>query len=505
MTLIESLQNPKLYNHEITDFEVVETHTSWVLLTGEYAYKIKKSVKFDFLDFSTLEKRHFFYQKELERNKSLAAHIYLEILPITGNIKKPEISGTGPVIEYALKMRQFDNDNVLKTLQNKRKLPVRHINTVARILSDFHKKAEKVEPSSNRGSFEHIAQPMLDNFTSCYKLTKDPKVISKLKRLEQWTKQELNNLQPILESRKDNGFIRNCHGDLYLNNMVLINGKPTIFDCIDFNEDFYWIDVINDIAFLMMDLIACKQYFLASAFINKYLTLTGDHQGLTLLKFYMVYRAMILAKITLLGDSAKTLESFATYINLADTLIKPEEPVLILMHGFSGSGKSSLGRKLCPYLNAIQVCSDIERKRLFKAKALPDEQLYSENTTSLTYNYLSSTAEMLLQAGYTTIIDATFLQQSKRQQFIEKAHAVNAKIIIVDVTADQEVLEKRLDNRNQDISISDANVDVLHMQQQHHEPLTTEELKYTIPAVAPRTKPKLEKLVYQIKKFITLI
>lgn len=495
MSLIKALQNPALYEHPIEKFEVIETHISWVLLTGQYVYKIKKPVDFGFLDFSTLDKRQHYCNEELRLNQRLAPQLYLDVIAITGSEDQPQINGPGEVFEYAVKMRQFPQSAQLDRLLEAGELDGAVIDRLADSVAQFHMSIASTEANSPYGDVEHITQPMLENFTHTRKATDDVEAKQALDTLEQWTMQQLEQLSSVIAARKTNGYVRECHGDMHLRNIALWNDVITIFDCIEFNANFYWIDVISEIAFLIMDLEDRKQDALAQRFLNRYLETTGDYEGLRLLQLYKVYRAMVRAKVEALrtvqeqpgsADYQQTFNEFQQYLQLALRYIQPAQPRLLINYGLSGSGKSFTSRQLAEKLPAIMLRSDMERKRLFKVPpfgtaVVKPEVLYSAQASDQTYNHLVELARDLLSAGYTVIIDAANLRQNRRQQFVDLAKSMRVNYLILAFEADEAILKQRVEQRTRaGEDVSDANVSVLLQQLKNYEPITTGEKAYTL-------------------------
>ena len=249
MSLTEALQNPALFKHSVKRFEVIETHISWVLLTGQYAYKIKKPVDFGFLDFSSLEKRHFYCTEEVRLNRRLAPQLYLEVVTICGSAAQPNLEGQGVVIEYAVKMRQFPQSAQLDRLLSDKGLDHHLIDELATKVADFHLSIKSASTDCAFGDLEHIRQPILENFKHIRACTNDTSVELILNKLERWSHQQLDEMADAIRQRKAKGFIRECHGDMHLRNIAWWDNEIIIFDCIEFNKNFFWIDVISDIAF----------------------------------------------------------------------------------------------------------------------------------------------------------------------------------------------------------------------------------------------------------------
>ncbi len=490
MSLIDNLQNQALFEHPIVRFEVIETHISLLLLTGQYVYKIKKPVNFGFLDFSTLEKRHFYCEEELRLNRRLAPQLYLGVVSIHGSVEHPELNGQGPVIEYAVKMRQFPQAAQLDRILTQNGLGNSIMDKIARQVAHFHLSIETVAMESTFGDLDHVRQPVLDNFEQIQANIKQKSIEALLDKLECWSKQQLEALAKTIQQRKAQSFVRTCHGDMHLRNIALWNDDIIIFDCIEFNKNFYMIDVISDIAFLVMDLEERQQNALAQRFLNRYLEITGDYEGLTLLRFYKVYRALVRAKVDALrtgqekSDSqeyTETLEDLLQYLTLAERYTQPTRPCLLITHGLSGSGKSFGAQIILNKYSAIQVRSDVERKRLFQinidnSQTEVEQGMYSQAATKKTYARLLDIAKSLLATGYSVIIDAANLKRQQRMSFIELAKEMQTPVFILNfhasvVTSRERILQR--ERRGSDVS--DATVDVLEHQIDNYEPLTDDE------------------------------
>lgn len=492
--LIQSLQNPALYSHPVKDFKVIETHISWVILTGEYAYKIKKPVDFTFLDYSTLAKRKYYCELEFKLNQLLASEIYLEVIPISGTAAQPTLTNSGDVIEYALKMREFPQDNLFNRLAAKGEMNAEHIDQLAEILAEFHANTDRQAPE-NIGTPAQVHQPVLQNFEQIRPLLTKSADFAVLDKLETWAQQQWDQWQEVFQQRKQKGFIRACHGDIHLGNIILLDNRPIIFDCIEFNEEFRWTDVMADVAFLLMDLQDNQQETFAHQFLNRYLELTGDYAGLQVLPYYIAYRAMVRAKVNLFQLTHSTTLSEAEqqalqatyhrFIALAEIYAESKSPCLIITHGLAGSGKTTLARSFVEKLGAIQIRSDVERKRLAglpltaKTGSGLYQDLYDPKVTEQTYQRLLQLAELIISAGYSVIVDAAFLQADQRALFKALAERLKVPFTIAACELTSKDREKRLALRQDNSSeISEATLEVMRAQQEKLEPLTNEELTY---------------------------
>ncbi|MCY1274120.1 hypothetical protein D9M69_254330 [compost metagenome] len=488
-TLIAALQNPALFPHPVESFRLIETHISWVLLTGRYAYKIKKPVNFGFLDFTSLEARKHFCEEELRLNQRLTEGLYLEVLPITGSEEAPVLGGDGPAIEYVLKCREFSQTGLLSDVQARGELSSAHIDALAQQIADFHQRTPQVPQENPLGTPEACMAPVRQNFEQIRPLLTEKADLQQLDALEAWAETSFERLLPVFQARKTNGFIRECHGDIHLGNAAIIDERVVLFDCIEFNEPFRFTDVTADFAFLAMDLEDRGLKCHSRRFVSQYLEYTGDYQALELLNFYKAYRALVRAKIALfslahLSDAvqkAATLRQYRNYANLAESYSAIPSPFLAITHGVSAVGKSQVALRLVEALGAIRLRSDVERKRLFgEQKADSQDQLgagiYSPGASEATYQHLHQLAGGILRAGYPVVLDATYLKQAQRAAAWEVAEETGVPFLILDCEAPENVLAGWLAQRQAEGSDpSDATLDVIHSQQASREPLSAEE------------------------------
>lgn len=495
-TLIDDLRHAECFPHPVSRIEFLETHISWVVLTGQYAYKIKKPVNLGFLDFSTLEKRRLCCTEELRLNRRHAPQLYLDVVDITGTSAQPAVSGKGPVIEYAVKMRQFAQDALASRLLAAGKLEPGHIGKFATTLCSFHSAAASAGSADGFGTAQGTLELALQNFSQLAALPGLHAAKSALEFLHAQTLQEHHRQHALFEARIIAGAVRECHGDLHLGNIVLVDGALVPFDCIEFSAALRWNDVMSEVAFLVMDLHDRGHPELAWLFLNAYLECSGDYAGLTLLRYYLVYRAMVRAKVhgirahqTGISESEqlRLLRSCRGYLDLASAFYRHERPVLVITHGLSGSGKSRITEELMQRCGAIRIRSDVERKRRHgmsaadRGSSAVESGMYDERSTRELYGRLAELAGGTLAAGYTTIIDAAFLKRWQRDLARKLAQNARVALLIADVTAPESVLRRRVGRRAvEGKDASDAGLAVLEHQIATREPLTPEERQLTV-------------------------
>jgi aminoglycoside phosphotransferase family enzyme/predicted kinase len=490
--LAAALLDPNVYEHPVERVEKLETHISYIFLAGSYAYKVKKAVNLGFLDFSTLPKRHFYCLEELRLNRRLAPAIYLDVIPITGSYARPVLGGEGKPVEYAVKMRRFAQEDLLDALLARDRLTREHIDRLAEKIAAFHGDAAVAAADKPYGSPEAVRGPALENFAQIRNVPGAGSRLTDLEILERWTVHHCQALAGTFHTRKERGFVRECHGDFHLGNVAVIDDDITIFDCLEFSANLRWIDVMNDVAFLVMDLHDRKRPDLAQRFLNRYLEITGDYEGLRVLRFYLIYRAMVRAKVHALRaaqphvsaqQKTSALNECGNYVALARRQIAAVSRAIIITHGLSGSGKTTHTQELLETTHAVRVRSDIERKRqrglapLARSESGIQEGLYAGDATALTYRRLLGLAETVLEAGYIAIVDATFLKRSRRDAFHELAASLGVPFLILDFLASETTLRQRiLGRQRQGRDASEADIPVLEHQLKTQEPLQPDEL-----------------------------
>ncbi|HUH93849.1 MAG TPA: AAA family ATPase [Casimicrobiaceae bacterium] len=488
--LFAALRDPACFPERPERVSALETHISHVLLTGRFAYKIKKAVAFGFLDFTTLAARRFFCEEELRLNRRLAPALYLDVVSITGSLDAPRVGGEGRALEYAVRMREFAQDQLASRLLERGELGAADVDALAATVASFHGAIQAAAPGAGFGSPEGVRRAATDNFAALRPLVGDAEERARLDRLSAWTEREFAGRRGVFLARVENGFVRECHGDLHLGNVARIDGELTVFDCIEFNPALRWIDVMSEIAFTVMDLEHRGRADLARRFLNAYLEITGDYAGLACLRFYLVYRAMVRAKVArlraeqLAADDAgqAAIADYRDHLRLAERYAATARPAIVITHGLSGSGKTTLSQALLEALGAVRVRSDVERKRLHGAGVRErdrtgiDRGIYASDATQATYERLATLAGAVVDAGLVAVVDAAFLQRWQRDRFADLASRLGVPFAIVDFVASESSLRERVARRSRaDADASDADLAVLEHQLRAQEPLGPDE------------------------------
>jgi len=497
--LIQALMEPRRYPGGVRQVELIQTHISWVFLAGDFAYKIKKPIKLHFLDFSTLEQRHSFCDDELRLNRRFAPDIYLDVVGLFNTPQDPQFEGPGAPIEYAVRMRRFDESGRLDRVCARGELRSEHLSDLAATLVAFHEKAAIAPPSSRFGTPREVMKQAMDNFSDLQSLLPDTCVRARLAGLRSRSIDQIADVAPLMETRKRTGLVRECHGDLHLANLVLIDHRVRMFDCIEFSEDLRWIDVAGDIAFTYVDLMAHAQPGLANWFVDEVLSRSGDYGMAQVLRFYAVYRALVLAKVAAIRQDQMHVDYGETeaLIGLAQRIAAPPPARLVITHGLSACGKTMATNRLLQSdarASTLRLRSDVERKRLFglgqteKSGSPTGGGIYTRSAEVRTYAHLRTLAESLLQAGWSVIVDATFLMRADRDAFRTLAKDCNVEFSILAPQATYAQLRERiLARRESGRDASEATVDVLAQQIQTIEPLEGEEHRVVLDVSGSRS------------------
>ncbi|MBX3606174.1 MAG: AAA family ATPase [Piscinibacter sp.] len=461
--------------------ELIETHISWVLLAGDDAYKLKKPVRMGFLDFTGAAARQRFCEEELRLNRRLAPALYLDVLPVRGTPGAPQIGGRGPVLDHVLHMRRFPPGSLLSERLAAGTLQDVEIDRLADRIAAFHDAAPVAAPEGPWGTPEAVLAATRGVLG---RLADEEPVPA---ALAEWFDTERFRLAPQWRQRLRSGRIREGHGDLHLANaLCLPDGEVTAFDCLEFDPALRWIDVIDDAAFMMMDLLAHGRQDLAWRFMNGWLDATGDHAGLGVLRGYLVHRALVRALVARLRH-APAAPGADDYLALAQRLTRPDTPRLLLTHGLSGSGKSHAAARLAGTVGAVRLRSDVERKRLFGLAARERSEdrvpggVYGPCATARTYDQLLQAARTALQAGWNVIVDAAFLRRCERDRFHALALDLRVPFALLDCQAPLPVLRERVAARlRRGDDASEADLAVLEAQRDFDEPLAEDELRVAL-------------------------
>ncbi len=487
-SLIEQLKNPEFYPHSVqSPIEVLQTHISYIFLTGDYAYKLKKPVDLGFLDFSTFEKRRFYCQQELDLNQPIAPDIYLDVLTITQQKETLELNGNGEIVEYILKMRQFPQSALLSEREQAGTLTESLLEDLGKKVARFHQDTKTNDYIGEFGEPKTIEEAINNNYKQTEKyigLTQDE---TKLKETKAFSDRFFQDNYALLKQRQTNHYIRECHGDLHLKNICYWPDKIQLFDRIEFNEPFRFVDVMYDVAFTVMDLEFRERADLANIFLNNYLEYTGDWEGVQVLPLYLSRQAYVRGKVNSLmlddpnvaeEEKEKAKEKASQYYHLAWQYTQPQQGRFWMMSGLSGSGKSTVARDIAKQENAIHLRSDAVRKHLagIDLEASGEETIYRPEMTEKTYERLLEIGSLLASQGWKVILDAKYDRQRLREAVIKEAQRHNLPLEIVHCYAPMEVLRDRVSQRTGDIS--DATPNLLAQQQANAEPFTEREQAY---------------------------
>lgn len=455
--------------HGGTRPERIDTHISTIFLAGGDAWKMKKAVRLPFLDFTTMEARRHACQAELEVNRRAAPRLYLGLVPVTRDDDGTlALGGGGEPVEWLVHMRRFDQDSLFSYLVPHGAVDRARINAVTEAVWDFHSTAPV---RTDRGGVAGLTWVIDTNAAS---MAAHPEILdpAKATALTEQSRQWLARLGPLLEERRARGLVRQCHGDLHCGNICLFEGRPTLFDAIEFSEDIACIDMFYDLAFLLMDLDQRGARPLAGYALNHYLDLSGDYQGIALLPLLLSLRAAVRAHVSATmaagqPAAAELVEQARSYLDAALTYLAPPPPRLLAVGGLSGSGKSRMGRELAPFLAvpaAAVVRTDSLRKQMMGIGLLDKlgPEGYTPEITERTYQTLYDTCLGLLKAGHSAVADAVFAKPEQRNAIEQVARAAGVPFHGLWLESPPEVSAERIEGRT--ANVSDATVAVLKQQ-----------------------------------------
>jgi uncharacterized protein len=491
--LVTRLLDPAAYPHPTVDIRLIETHISWVFLTGEFVYKVKKPCNLGFVDFSTLERRRHFCHEEVRLNGRFAPDLYLGVVPITGPAAEAKVGGGSMPIEWAVQLRQFDEGGRLDRLFDEGSLTTADCERLGAEIARVEERLAVATPHAGWGSPEALAAIVAMNLDQVRMAR--PEACARADSLQAWIDGEVDRLHSAIETRVAVGKIRECHGDLHLANIVLHDGRMMAFDGIEFNDSLRWIDVANDVAFLAMDFHARGRSDFAARVVNAWIEAADDHAAAEVLPLYMVYRAVVRAAVAAIrqgqanaaGDAAAAEAADREsdrYLDLAVSLTAPRRPRLFVTTGVAGTGKTTLAGRLIDACGAVRLRSDVERKRLagMAATDRPADddharELYGAGMTDRVYQRLATSAATVLRSGTSVVVDATCNTRQQRDMLAAVARDAGVPLVWLELDVPAEFILARVAARQAaGTDASDASLDVVRSQLASRQPITPEEV-----------------------------
>jgi aminoglycoside phosphotransferase family enzyme/predicted kinase len=481
--VVAFLRDPSSYPPGAGPVEIIETHASIVFLAGDYAYKLKRAVKYSYLDFSTVARRGAACTAELMLNRRTAPELYLEVRAISRGPDgamiwgRPEADPAGDPLDFVVVMRRFDQEALLEHVAREGGLSSALFYALTAHIVAFHQRAEQRPDRGGTAAMAEVSETNIRVLRDCRAAAFDP---AQIDRVENGLNAELRRFGRLLDERRQAGRVRRCHGDLHLRNICLVDGRPLLFDCVEFSEDLASIDVLYDLAFLVMDLGHRGHKGLANLVLNRYLDLTEEDDGLALMPLVLSLRAVIRAHVTATmaehgwgsGDPTTAFAEAHNYLDEAEAALLLQPARLVAVGGLSGSGKSALAAGLAPELGRIPgarvLRSDVLRKLRFGGEPespLPPEAYTAEVTTQV-YQDLCTRAAAALRAGYSAVIDAVALREEERRAFAAVAAAAGVPFTGVWLEAPAETMRARIAERRGDAS--DASAEILAHQLAHN-------------------------------------
>jgi aminoglycoside phosphotransferase family enzyme/predicted kinase len=483
---LHALRYPRAYPHAARAVDLIETHISWVLLTGRFAYKLKRPVHYSFIDLRALEQRRVLCHEEVRLNRRFAPELYLGVRAIRRRHGEARIGGAGRIIEHAVRMRQFERSQQLDALLRARLIEPAALEAFGGELAGLHARLPAAQAGQQWGRAAAQVMGIRRNLVECLRAAGALGGAAALRALQERLEAWADTALPLLKRRFAEGHVRECHGDLHAANIVRLGARLQPFDCLEFDPRLRWIDVADEVSFLLADLDARQRPLHAQAFLGGYLAMSGDYQACLLLPVFRAHRALVRAKVMALSATPEGAAGAAVrearrwqerYLECAERALTPRPPRLVLMSGVSGSGKTWLARRLAPALGAVHVRSDLERKRLAglaplaRSASAIGQGLYGREASAAVYERLAECAADALAGGYTTIVDATFGVAAERARFRALAAQLGLPICIVHCHAPETVLARRILARRQRADDpSEADLEVLHWQEAHFTP-----------------------------------
>ena len=490
--LIQALSDPVVYPHCPESVHVIQTHISVIFIAGEMVYKVKKPLNLGFLDFTTLEKRRHYCNQEVKLNSRFSENIYLRVVSICEDDSGVNLQGRGLEIDAAVLMRRIPEDRIMISLLEKDQVTPEILDKLADRLAYFHSQADTGPEITSFGSTEVIYQNLKENFEQTLPYlnrTIDPTTHKAIATLAY---DFLRTHESLINQRMRQGFVRDCHGDLHLDHVVILNGI-ILYDCIEFNDRFRYGDTAADLGFLLMDLDFRGYPAFAKRIAQRYAESSTDWQILKLLGFYKAYRAFVRGKVMSFTldepeidpvEKASSVEAARNYFDLSLACLLPSPPpVLVITSGMMGTGKSYLAARLGKRLGVEPLRSDMVRKQIQGMHPLKHQLdnygagIYTPTLTELTYTALLEKARQALEDGESVIIDASFMRFRHRMQARETARRENARFRIIECKAPDYVIRQRLEKRMQDRGEpSDGRWDIFQEQKAEFETIRDQEL-----------------------------
>lgn len=498
---LQALLEPETYPHPVQAVQLVETPISWVLLTGSHAYKIKRPVRLDFIDLRAAARRAELCHEEVRLNRRFAPKLYLGVATIRRVGERLRVgAGSGEVVEHAVCMRQFEHREELNQLLADGRIEPLELAQFGQRLAGLHAGFVPVHPTDSWGTPERVRAVVLENLKQCRRAAASLGSERALDALQAPLGALLDATAARIAARREAGYVRECHGDLHTRNIVRHAGRLVAFDCIEFEPAFRWIDTADDVAFLIADLAVHAVPHHAWAFRQGYLDASGDFGVCSVQPLYQAHRALVRAKVTALSaravdaDGSEGLRrSHAAYVRHATAVLQPRRPLIVLLSGLSGSGKTWLAERLAPDFGAVHLRSDVERKRLSglgpidQSRSALGEGLYTPDATAALYRHLLGCTGDIIHGGCSVIVDATFLNRHQFQPWFDLAQASGASVRRIRCHAPQALLERRIKERGaRGADASEANLAVLHWQLASSDALSAEEDAGTIEADTSR-------------------
>ncbi len=456
----------------------IDTHASVIFLAGDHAFKVKRAVRYPYLDYSTLAKRETACQREFEINRTLSPALYDRCAPLVktkdGQVKLADCDTVDPstVCDWAVVMHRFDDDALLSHMAEQDSLSRTLIEETSRLIAATHGAAQPVAANEAHGGGCRRFNEMVSETIAALSRQHDPDTIMQLTRIATIMAAQITGFESRLDARLTDSLVRHCHGDLHLANICLFDGKPTLFDAVEFNQTISNIDCLYDVAFLWMDLIARGHTDLANNAMNTYLPFFNRYEDCGLIGLYMAARALIRARVayTRLAIVDQPDEKQAArrearhYLDLAEQCLNQAKPSLIIVGGLSGSGKTTLARNLAPHIGgaagAVHIRSDVVRKRLHNIDPLTPlpPSAYTKEASQVVYQTMIDQARAALKAGMAVIMDAVFADEAERKAAHDLATDCDVPFTGIWLSAPLQLRVNRVAERNNDASDADVNI-----------------------------------------------